>query len=254
MPRVVQMTGRVVPNAAHVRQPRRGISRIWCLPSSSGCSFQARTGSLQPAWRRTSVVTFVATRVHRPQVPARTLPGVHSGREGAEVPMRRAGCYFPAVRPGLGQSMCSTALPPMRRAGRASIASAGWRQEHSSSTWASRRPAAARAHRRARSLGPLACAVSSPGRSSVQIRALRRGRICSVSRRPRSAACPTPWVATRLLSRSFRAYARPAHSQLGRCSRFASVTANDSAHLPVLAWIWHGPGRGLGGDLRHACP
>ena len=130
-------------------------------------AFQAQTGSLQPAWRRSTLATFVATRVHRPQVPARTLPGVHSSREGTEVPMHRAGCYFPALRPGPGQSMCSTALPPMRRSSRASIASAGWRQEHSSSTWASRRPPAARAHRRARSLGPLACAVSSPGRSSV---------------------------------------------------------------------------------------
>jgi hypothetical protein len=168
MPRVVQMTGRAVPNAAHVRQPRRRNSRICCPLRPPAASFPG-----PDRFASTCVAPQQHGHVRRnqgapfPGAGPESLPGVHSSREGAEVAMHRTGCYFPAVRPGPGQLMCSTALPPMRRPSRASIAWAGWRQEHSSSTWASRRPSAARAHRRARSLDPLACAVSSLGRSSV---------------------------------------------------------------------------------------
>jgi hypothetical protein len=59
-PRVVQMMGRVVPNAAHVGQPRRGNSRIWRLPLSCGCQL-SRPGQVRfnlrgaaAAWPRSS--------------------------------------------------------------------------------------------------------------------------------------------------------------------------------------------------------
>jgi hypothetical protein len=151
-----------------VRQPRRRNSRIWCLPSSSGCQLPG-----PGRFASTCVASHQHGHVRRdqgapsPGAGPESLPASTQAVRARRCRCTRAGCYFPAVRPGPGQSMCSTALPPMRRPSRASIASAGWRQEHSSSTWASRRSSAARAHRRARSLDPLACAVSSLGRSSV---------------------------------------------------------------------------------------
>ena len=78
---------------------------------------------------------------------------------------RRRSCSVPAQADD--QSTWSTALPPMRRFSRASIAGPGWRHEHSSSIWPSSRPSAASVHSRVRSLAALAWAASSSGRFSV---------------------------------------------------------------------------------------
>lgn len=63
----------------------------------------------------------------------------------------RLGFCSATVRAG-GQSTWSTALPPMRRCRRASIAGAGWRQDCSNSIWPSRRPSVTSEHSRLRSL------------------------------------------------------------------------------------------------------
>lgn len=89
-----------------------------CRPS---CALRISVISLDAVWL---VGPFVHQRRHQPVALAQ--PGTTAlcqwgdGERNSSV-----GLFFSAVRPGPGQSMCSTALPPMRRQSGASIASAG---------------------------------------------------------------------------------------------------------------------------------
>lgn len=164
--------GGIVTVGSRRRAPWDGRADAAGRPRTGYGAAEPRPSPLRPQTPRARrAVPGIPGRENPPRHPAcRPYGGYVSSRQHVAGPAGSAGWVrrrHSVIRRAGDQSMWSTALPPMRRFSRASIAGSGWRHEHWSSTWPSSRPPAASAHRRVRSSAALAWDASSSGRFSV---------------------------------------------------------------------------------------